>query len=142
MNVICLKTQTCVLEALPALTQYRNISCSKSSDRSSLGKLFTVLWMFCFHPSWFVPMQPSLIPPSDFKPNIHKYITTMWQNTWDESPLNKLYEIAPVVNEPCTHHLNTRRDQSVFNRCRIGHSRLTHEFLLKGEPPPSRMHPT
>ena len=34
------------------------------------------------------------------------------------------------------HHLSTRRDQSVFNRCRIGHSRLTHEFLLKGEPPP------
>ena len=31
---------------------------------------------------------------------------------------------------------STRRDQSVFNRCRIGHSRLTHEFLLKGEPPP------
>ena len=23
-----------------------------------------------------------------------------------------------------------------FNRCRIGHSRLSHEFLLKGEPPP------
>ena len=32
-------------------------------------------------------------------------------------------------------HLNNRRDQSVFNRCRIGHSRLTPEFLLKGEPP-------
>ena len=43
---------------------------------------------------------------------------------------------TPIVNEPCTHHLSTRRDQSVFNRCRIGHSRLTHEFLLKGEPPP------
>ena len=41
-----------------------------------------------------------------------------------------------IVNEPRTHHLSTRRDQSVFNRCRIGHSRLTHEFLLKGEPPP------
>ena len=60
----------------------------------------------------------------------------MWQATWDESPLNKLHEIAPIVNEPRTHHLSTRRDQSVFNRCRIGHSRLTHEFLLKGEPPP------
>ena len=33
-------------------------------------------------------------------------------------------------------NLSTRRDQSVFNRYRIGHSRLTHEFLLKGEPPP------
>ena len=63
-------------------------------------------------------------------------ITVMWQATWDESPLNKLHEIAPIVNEPRTHHLSTRRDQSVFNRCRIGHSHLTHEFLLKGEPPP------
>ena len=81
-------------------------------------------------------MQPCLIPPSDFKPVIRKHITAMWQATWDESPLNKLHEIAPIVNEPCTHHLSTRRDQSVFNRCRIGHSPLTHEFLLKGEPPP------
>ena len=27
--------------------------------------------------------QPCLTPSSDFKPGIHKYITTMWQNTWD-----------------------------------------------------------
>ena len=79
-------------------------------------------------------MQPCLIPPSDFKPIIRKHITAMWQATWDESPLNKLHEIAPIINEPRTHHLSTRRDQSVFNRCRIGHSRLTHEFLLKGAP--------
>ena len=69
-------------------------------------------------------------------PVIRKHITAIWQSTWDESPLTKLHEIAPIVNEPRTHHLSTRRDQSVFNRCRIGHSRLTHEFLLKGEPPP------
>ena len=81
-------------------------------------------------------MQPCLIPPSDFKPIIREHITAMWQATWDESPLNKLHQITPIVNEPRTHHLSTRRDQSVFNRCRIGHSRLTHEFLLKGEPPP------
>ena len=79
------------------------------------------------------------IPPSSaisLHDIIRKHITAMWQATWDESPLNKLHEIAPIVNEPRTHHLSTRRDQSVFNRCRIGHSRLTHEFLLKGEPPP------
>ena len=93
-------------------------------------------------------MHPCLIPPSDFKPIIHKHITGMWKSTWDESPLKKLNEITPIVGEPCTHHLSTRhslthsltlstrRDQSVFNRCRIGHSRLTHKFLLKGEPPP------
>ena len=58
-------------------------------------------------------MQPCLIPLSDFKPVIRKHITTMWQSTWDESPLNKLLEITPIVNEPRTHHLSTRRDQSV-----------------------------
>ena len=78
-------------------------------------------------------MQPCLTPPLDFKPSIHKYITTMWQKTWDESPLNK---ITPIVSQPRIHHLSNRRDQSVFNRCQIGHSRLTYEFLLKGEPPP------
>ena len=54
--------------------------------------------------------------------------------TRGETPLNKLHEIAPLVNEPRTHHLKNRRDQFVFNRCRIGHSRL--ELLLKGEPLP------
>ena len=28
------------------------------------------------------------------------YITAIWQNTWDKTPLNKLTEIAPIVNEP------------------------------------------
>ena len=48
-------------------------------------------------------MQPCLIPPSDFKPIIRKHITAMWQNTWDETPLNKLHEIAGGRGEggPC-----------------------------------------
>ena len=44
---------------------------------------------------------------------------TSHQNTWDATPLNKLHEIAPIFNEPRTHNLNNRRDQSVFNKCRI-----------------------
>ena len=81
-------------------------------------------------------MQSCLTSPSDFRPHKHKYVTVIWQSTWDEIPHNKLHEIAPTVDAPCTFHLSNRRDQSVFNRCRIRHSRLTHGFLLKGEPPP------
>ena len=86
--------------------------------------------------------EPTCSPVSSHRPILNqfltdfKHITAMSQNMWDESPLNKLHEIAPIVNEPRTHHLSTHRDQSVFNTCQIGHSRLTHEFLLKGEPPP------
>ena len=35
------------------------------------------------------------------------------QKTWDGTPLNKLHEIAPIINESCTYHLN-RRVQSFF----------------------------
>ena len=48
-------------------------------------------------------MQPCLTPLSDFKSFMHKYITVIWQNTWDETPLNNLHEIAPIVNELSTH---------------------------------------
>ena len=34
---------------------------------------------------------------SDFKLNTHKYINIKQQNTWDETPLNKVYEFARTV---------------------------------------------
>ena len=43
--------------------------------------------------------------------------------------------LCTITDFSMNKRLNTRSDQSVFNRCRIGHSHLTHEFLLKGEPP-------
>ena len=72
-------------------------------------------------------MQPCLIPPLDFKPIIRKHITAMWQNTWDESPLNKLHEIAPIDNEPYTHHLSTCRDPSVFNESKVSNQTFSSD---------------
>ena len=39
---------------------------------------------------------------------------------------------GPKAYKLCTTHIQLVS----CDRCRIGHSRLTHEFLLKGEPPP------
>ena len=44
-------------------------------------------------------------------------------------------QVSIIFKKPCTFHLNNLRDQSVFIRYRIRHSRPTREFLLKGEPP-------
>ena len=32
---------------------------------------------------------------SDFKPRLNSYITELWQNEWDNYPLNKLHKISP-----------------------------------------------
>ena len=81
-------------------------------------------------------LMPCLIPPTDLRPVIRNYISRKWQNEWNECPNNKLYSISPSIAEPYSSGLQSRRDQVVITRCRIGHSRLTHVFLVQGERPP------
>jgi len=76
-----------------------------------------------------------LIPASDFKPKINQYIHNIWQQYWDKQIHNKLFEIKPLLHDP-RYSLKNRKDQIVFNRLRIGHSRLTHSFLMDRLPLP------
>ena len=50
---------------------------------------------------------------------------------WDEFPENKLYKIFLELKE-C---INIK-EETVMARLHIGHSFITHSFLLKGEEPP------
>jgi hypothetical protein len=55
-----------------------------------------------------------------------KYILKRWQDSWDQQIHNK------VGKTPCNYGQN-RKEQVVLTRCRIGHSRLTHSYLLNNE---------
>ena len=77
-----------------------------------------------------------LIPFSDLKPRTNKYILELWQSEWDEFPENKLYQIFPVLKECISCPRKNRKEETVMARLHIGHSFLTHSFLLKGEKPP------
>ena len=46
-----------------------------------------------------------------------------------------MFAIKPHLGK-FTSICNNRRDQVVLTRCRIGHSRFTHEYNVKGEPQP------
>ena len=85
-----------------------------------------------------LPTSPLTIPASDFRPVIRQYITNTWQQTWNTSQ-SKLHQIQPVI--PSTSRLKhtslSRHDQIIISRLRIGHTRITHSYLLKGEPPPT-----
>ncbi|KAL1448632.1 hypothetical protein WDU94_012221, partial [Cyamophila willieti] len=63
----------------------------------------------------------------DFKPLIAKIIKTRWQNSWNSIPsTNKLKQTKPLVDPWDSSNRNTRVEEVVLTRVRIGHTRLTH----------------
>ena len=75
------------------------------------------------------------LPSTDFKPFINRYILSKWQLSWDRATFNKLHEVKPVLGKN-TIYRSLRREEVVLTRLRIGHTRLTHSYLLKREDQP------
>ena len=76
------------------------------------------------------------IPFINFKPFINEYVFNEWQSIWSRADDNKLKEIEPHVKRPRLIHKLSRREEIVLSRLRIGHTRLTHSYLLKREDKP------
>jgi len=76
------------------------------------------------------------IPYTDFKMTVKSFIMSCWQRQWNECIQNKLHSILPCVQNKIPSKFNTRKDQAIYHRCLIGHSRLTHLHLLVNEPAP------
>ena len=49
---------------------------------------------------------------------------------------NKFYEILPKLPDKLLSFCNTRKENTVLNRLHIGHSYLTHSFILREEEAP------
>ena len=69
----------------------------------------------------------------DFKPFLNRYILSKRQKSWDGAT-DKPHEIKPVLGKN-TNNRSLRRDV-VLTRLRIGHTRITHFYLLKREDQP------
>ena len=76
------------------------------------------------------------IPFSNFKPSINKYILEEWQTSWNNSIGNKILDIKPTIGEYQSVVRNIRREEVVLARLRLGHTRVTHSYLLQGEEHP------
>ena len=76
------------------------------------------------------------LPYTDFKPILNTYLLSKWQSSWNNACFNKLREIKPTLGEWYPGCRPVRREEVVLSRCRIGHTRLTHSYLLKGEVQP------
>ena len=76
------------------------------------------------------------IPFTDFKSEIRKHVKEVWQEQWDSCVLNKLHSIHPQLGLWPYSTRQFRREEAVLARIRIGHTYITHSFLLKGDPIP------
>ena len=72
-------------------------------------------------------ISDELIPFSDLKPRLNKYILDLWQTEWDDYPHNKLYKTFSKLKECVTPRCSNRREETVLSRLHIGHS----FFLVK-----------
>ena len=79
-----------------------------------------------------------LMPFSDLKPLTAKYIYQVWQKEWDETGLvsNIFHKILPKLPDKLLSFCNTRKKYTVLDRLHIGHSYLTHSFILRKEETP------
>jgi hypothetical protein len=71
---------------------------------------------------------------NDIKSSIKNKTYSRWQKFWDTIPLSN--KLKTIKKDDPPYHLN-RRQEVVITRCKIGHSLLTHSFLLSKNPPPT-----
>ena len=64
------------------------------------------------------------------------YILEEWQTSWNNSIGNKLLDIKPTIGEYQSVVRNIRREEVVLARLRLGHTRVTHSYILQGEEHP------
>ena len=76
------------------------------------------------------------LPYTDLKPLINEYILSKWQTSWNNTLHNKLFSIKPLLGESKFACRSVRREEVILARCRIGHTRITHSYLLNREEQP------
>ena len=70
------------------------------------------------------------VPYNDFKHCINQYILSTWQDDWNGAVANKLHSVKPVLGDWQSSYRRCMKDEVVLCRTRIGHTHLTHSYIL------------
>ena len=67
---------------------------------------------------------------------INKYMSQQRQKRWNNNENNKLLEINPTLGEWKQSFKKNQKEEVILSRLRIGHTRITHSYLLEGKQQP------
>ena len=91
----------------------------------------------CCEEKVFLVADPeNILRFNDFKHCINQYIFCTWQDDWNCAVMNKLHSVKPVLGDWQSSYRRCRKDEVVLCRARIGHTHLTHSYILRKDPPP------
>jgi len=74
-------------------------------------------------------------PATDLYSDVANHCQRLWQAEWDGCVSNKLHSVKPLLGYSNLSNLS-RQDAVVLRRLRIGHTRLTHSYLLNRQDQP------
>jgi len=74
-------------------------------------------------------------PVNDLLTCVNQLCVKEWQQLWNEFTSHKLYSVQPVIGRNISSSLS-HYDSALVNHLRIGHTKLTNSYLLKGESQP------
>ncbi|KAG1713963.1 hypothetical protein GQR58_002025 [Nymphon striatum] len=83
-----------------------------------------------------LPVDPQLYSYHDFYMYIFKHILSIWQSKWDGEINNKLHAIKPKLGEWALAYRKSRKKSPFCVAYALGHTYLTHSFLLRNEAQP------
>ena len=82
-----------------------------------------------------LPIINLSLPSSDYKPSVVSFMRNKWQSSWDTAIHNKLHSIKPTIGKFPLPVL-PREDEVAICRIRLGHTKLTHSYLLERDQAP------
>ena len=74
-------------------------------------------------------------PVSDLLTCVNQLCVKEWQQLWNQCTSNELYSVQLIIGRNISSSLS-RYNSVLINCLRIGHTRLTNSYLLKGERQP------
>ena len=80
------------------------------------------------------PLQ--MVPYMDLRHYVFQYCFKLWQQVWSTLGNNKLFKVYPDLSDPLPSLVQNRKEETVLTRLHIGHSYMTHGWLLRKEDPP------
>ena len=84
--------------------------------------------------------DPTPSPAQDLKILYSTKISKHWFKNWKEQTNNKLRKIKKEPIPWSSSHRESRQEEVILSRLRIGHTRMTHSYLLLKLSPPSCPH--
>ena len=76
------------------------------------------------------PMFDDKLPAKDYIGSLKSYTKAKWQNIWNGEQNNKLKNIKKDVDLWESSIQNEKYYEIILTRLRIGHTRLTHDYLM------------